>query len=134
MLQRTTYRIFAFTGQVNRQLFQQSALISKRKKKGTIMERFEDLITSQGPVLIDFYAEWCGPCKAMKPILEELKKMKGERVRIAKIDVDKHKDLASSYRIQSVPTLILFKNGEPVWRQSGVMQAHELKKIIEQYE
>lgn len=98
------------------------------------MERFEDLITSNEPVLIDFYAEWCGPCKAMKPILEELKKMKGETVRIAKIDVDKHKDLASSYRIQSVPTLILFRNGEPVWRESGVMQAHELKKIIEQYE
>lgn len=98
------------------------------------MERFEDLITSGTVVLVDFFAEWCGPCKAMKPILEELKKMKGERIRIAKIDVDKHKDLAASYQIQSVPTLIIFRNGEPVWRQTGVVQAHELKKIIEQYE
>ena len=98
------------------------------------MERFEDLITSKIPVLVDFYAEWCGPCKMMAPILEQLKEMKGEKIRIAKIDVDKHEDLARSYKIQSVPTLILFKNGEALWRQSGVMQADDLKKIIEQYE
>lgn len=98
------------------------------------MERFEDLITSKTPVLVDFFAEWCGPCKMMTPILEQLKEMKGDKIRIAKIDVDKHEDLARSYKIQSVPTLIIFKNGELLWRQSGVMQASDLKKIIEQYE
>ena len=98
------------------------------------MERFEELITSKSPVLIDFFAEWCGPCKMMKPILEELKEMKGESIRIAKIDVDNHQELANQYKIQSVPTLMIFKNGEPLWRQSGVMQAKELKAIIEKYE
>ena len=74
------------------------------------MERFEDLITSNIPVLVDFFAEWCGPCKAMKPILEELKGIKGEKVRIVKVDVDKHKEIAAYYQIQSVPTLMIFKN------------------------
>lgn len=98
------------------------------------MERFEELITSNIPVLIDFYAEWCGPCKMMKPILEELKGMKRDAIRVAKIDVDKHMELANQYRIQSVPTLMIFKNGEMLWRQSGVLQAKELKEIIEKYE
>ena len=75
------------------------------------MERFEDLITSNIPVLVDFFAEWCGPCKAMKPILEELKGIKGEKVRIVKVDVDKHKEIAAYYQIQSVPTLMIFKDG-----------------------
>ena len=99
-----------------------------------MMERFEELITSNIPVLVDFYAEWCGPCKMMKPILEELKGMKGEKVRVVKIDVDKHKELADYYQIQSVPTLMIFKEGKQLWRQSGVLRAHELSKIIEQYE
>ena len=73
------------------------------------MERFEDLITSNIPVLVDFFAEWCGPCKAMKPILEELKGIKGEKVRIVKVDVDKHKEIAAYYQIQSVPTLMISK-------------------------
>ena len=92
------------------------------------MERFEELITSPIPVLIDFYAEWCGPCKAMKPILEELKRMKGEKIRVAKVDIEKHKELAAYYKIQSVPTLMVFKNGELLWRHSGVMQPKELKE------
>ena len=87
------------------------------------MERFEDLITSNIPVLVDFFAEWCGPCKAMKPILEELKGIKGEKVRIVKVDVDKHKEIAAYYQIQSVPTLMIFKDGKQLWRQSGVMRA-----------
>lgn len=98
------------------------------------MEKFEDLITSNIPVLADFFAEWCGPCKAMKPILEELKKMKGDKVRIVKVDVDKHRELATQYNIQSVPTLMIFKNGQQLWRQSGVMRANELSSILEQYE
>ena len=95
------------------------------------MERFEDLITSNIPVLVDFFAEWCGPCKAMKPILEELK---GEKVRIVKVDVDKHKEIAAYYQIQSVPTLMIFKNGKQLWRQSGVMRANDLSTILAQYE
>lgn len=95
------------------------------------MERFEDLITSNIPVLVDFFAEWCGPCKAMKPILEELK---GIKVRIVKVDVDKHKEIAAYYQIQSVPTLMIFKNGKQLWRQSGVMRANDLSTILAQYE
>ena len=97
------------------------------------MEKFDDLIQSKSPVLVDFFAEWCGPCKMMKPILEELKSMVGEKARIVKIDVDKHQEIAQVYNIQSVPTLVIFKEGLVVWRQSGVMQAKELKAIIEQY-
>lgn len=103
------------------------------QKKGKIMEKFEDLIQSQSPVLVDFFAEWCGPCKAMKPILEDLKQQVGEKARIVKIDVDTHEELAVKYRIQAVPTFILFKKGEAVWRHSGMIQANELKGVIEQY-
>lgn len=98
------------------------------------MERFEDLITSNIPVLVDFFAEWCGPCKAMKPILEELKGIKREKVRIVKVDVDKHKEIAAYYQIQSVPTLMIFKDGKQLWRQSGVMRANDLSTILAQYE
>ncbi|MCD7924974.1 MAG: thioredoxin [Bacteroides sp.] len=98
------------------------------------MEKVEDLITSNIPVLVDFFAEWCGPCKAMKPILEELKEMKGEKVRIVKVDVDKHKEIAAYYQIQSVPTLMIFKDGKQLWRQSGVMRANDLNTILSQYE
>lgn len=97
------------------------------------MEKFEDIIQSDIPVLVDFFAEWCGPCKAMKPILQEVKGMVGEQARIIKIDVDKHEQLAINYHIQAVPTLLLFKKGELVWRQSGVVQSKELKSILEKY-
>lgn len=102
-------------------------------KKGQIMEKFEDLIQSPIPVLVDFFAEWCGPCKAMKPVLEDLKKQVGDKARIVKIDVDTHEELAAKYKIQAVPTFILFKNGEAVWRHPGLIQGSELKGVIEKH-
>lgn len=94
------------------------------------MESFQEIIDSPTLVLIDFYATWCGPCKTMHPILEELKKMQGENLRIIKIDVDRHEALATKQRIQSVPTLMLFKKGQMLWRQSGVVPLHQLTEIV----
>jgi thioredoxin 1 len=91
---------------------------------------FSELIKGQIPTLIDFSAEWCGPCKMMKPILDQVKAAMGDQVRIIKIDVDTNPSIASSYQVQGVPTLILFKNGEIKWRQSGVVPTENLTNII----
>jgi thioredoxin 1 len=96
-------------------------------------ESFSDIINGSIPVLIDFMAEWCGPCKLMKPILQELHNRMGDKIRILKIDIDKTPALANNLNIHSVPTLMLFQNGKTLWRQSGVVQAAQLEKIISPY-
>ena len=97
------------------------------------MENFNDIIKSGKLTLVDFYATWCGPCKMMHPVLEQLKDELGDSIRIIKIDVDKNEALSAQYRIQSVPTLMIFKDGEIKWRQSGAMMANDLKNVIEQF-
>ncbi|HBN03091.1 MAG TPA: thioredoxin [Bacteroidetes bacterium] len=94
------------------------------------MASFKEIISGGVPVLVDFSAEWCGPCKMMVPILEQVKKELGEKVKIVKIDVDKNQSLASTYHVQGVPTLMVFKQGKQVWRESGVRQASELVTIL----
>lgn len=94
---------------------------------------FSTLIKSETPTLVDFSADWCGPCKMMKPILEELKNQLGDQAKIIKIDVDKNPTLANIFQIKGVPTLALFKGGELKWKQSGVVQVANLKRVIEQY-
>jgi thioredoxin 1 len=97
----------------------------------TEKQSFGELIKGKKPVLVDFSAEWCGPCKMMPPILKELKDKMGESVTILKMDVDRNPAVASAYQIQSVPTLIVFRDGEIKFRQSGVMQANQIKSVLD---
>lgn len=97
------------------------------------MATFFEIINSDTPTLVDFFAEWCGPCKTMKPILEELKLKMDSNARILKIDIDKNQQVANNYSIKGVPTLILFIKGQVKWRQSGVVSANELQRIILQH-
>ena len=93
---------------------------------------FETIINDSRPVIVDFHALWCGPCKIQSPILKELAAELGGRVRVIKIDVDQNSSIASQYQIQSVPTLIIFKNGKSVWRQSGLVSKANLRSVIMQ--
>ena len=97
------------------------------------MSSFNEIINSDKPVLVDFFAEWCGPCKMMSPILKEVAEQVQGNAKIIKIDVDKNQQVASVYQVRGVPTLILFKNGKQIWRQSGVVQANELVNLINQH-
>lgn len=96
------------------------------------MENFNDIIRNSSLTLVDFYATWCAPCKTMHPILEQLKENLGDKIRIIKLDVDDNEEISMQYSIQSVPTLILFRKGEIVWRQSGAISLRDLMNVISQ--
>jgi thioredoxin 1 len=103
------------------------------KKLVMAKSSFSDLVSSNTPTLVDFYADWCGPCKMMKPILEDLKNKVGDRVRIIKIDVDRNPELSARFQIQGVPTLALFKDGQLKWMQAGVLTTEALRNVIDQH-
>ena len=96
------------------------------------MGKFNEIVQSEVPTLVDFHATWCGPCKMMSPILDKLKSEMGSQVRILKIDVDKNQEVANTFKVRGVPTFVLFKNGEILWRQSGGMDYNTLKNKITQ--
>jgi thioredoxin 1 len=108
-------------------------ILLKEENMETVKPKFQELILqSEQPVLVDFYADWCGPCKAMAPVLSEAASQMEGKVKIIKINVDKNQAVSGAYKISGIPTLILFKKGEIVWRQSGMIGLGELKKILEQ--
>jgi thioredoxin 1 len=96
-------------------------------------QTFNEIISSDKPVLVDFYADWCGPCKMMAPVIDQLSKEMGDKVRILKVDVDRNQSAAMAYQVQGVPTFIIFKNGKVMWKQAGAMPAHVLKNALQQH-
>ena len=96
-------------------------------------DSFNNIINSDTPVLVDFYADWCGPCKMLAPILKQVKDELGSTLKIVKIDVDKNQSLANTYQVRGVPTMLLFKNGKQVWRQSGVLQKNDIVGVVQQH-
>jgi thioredoxin 1 len=94
------------------------------------MSTFNNIIQSEKPVLVDFFATWCGPCQTLTPILKQVKDNLGDRISIIKIDVDKNQQIAAQYQVRGVPTMILFQNGKQLWRQSGVLSSSDLIKVI----
>lgn len=98
-----------------------------------MQDKFQELINSDKPVLIDFYATWCGPCKAMAPVLEHVKQDMGEYARVVKIDVDRFQEIAADYQVQSIPTLMIFKNGALLWRQTGTASRMQLTQLLQSF-
>ncbi|HKO78392.1 MAG TPA: thioredoxin [Flavobacterium sp.] len=94
------------------------------------MSTFNDIIQSEKPVLVDFFATWCGPCQTLAPILKQVKENLGDRISIIKIDVDKNQQIAAQFQVRGVPTMILFQNGKQLWRQSGVLSSSDIIKVI----
>ena len=94
---------------------------------------FNNIIQSNNPVLVDFHADWCGPCKMLAPILKQVKEELGDTIKIVKIDVDKNQPLAAKYQVRGVPTMLLFKNGKQLWRQSGLLQKNDIVNIVKSY-
>jgi thioredoxin 1 len=95
-------------------------------------QSFKEIISGEKPVLVDFYADWCGPCKMMTPVIQQVSKELGDAVRVLKVDVDRNQSAAKAYQIQGVPTFMIFKNGKIMWRQSGAMPAQTLKHALQQ--
>ncbi len=94
---------------------------------------FQKIVDSKTPVLVDFFADWCGPCKMLAPILKQVKDELGDNIKIVKIDVDKNQPLASKYQVRGVPTMLLFKDGKQVWRQSGVLQKDAIVQVVRSF-
>ena len=97
------------------------------------MGSFNEIINGNTPVLVDFYADWCAPCKMMAPIMQQVSREMEGKVKVVKVDVDKNEDAARKYQVRSIPTMILFKNGKVVWQRVGVMQADQIKAVIQKY-
>nr|WP_294989435.1 thioredoxin [uncultured Sediminibacterium sp.] len=94
---------------------------------------FEKIISSEKPVLVDFYADWCGPCRMMPPVLKEVKDRLGDQVQVFKVNVDEHADVAAHFQVSSIPTLMIFKKGQLLWRETGVKNAGQLQQLLQQH-